>query len=95
MRWELKGKVIGVVYRAVTYALTPLIFLHVSVRRLRGLEHPTRWTERFGYPSSLRPDGPLLWFHAVSLGTHWCSGYVCVCARESLVVVAHRLVVSR
>ncbi|CAN6452318.1 unnamed protein product [Victoria cruziana] len=68
MRWELKGKVIGVVYRAVTYALTPLIFLHVSVRRLRGLEHPTRWTERFGYPSSLRPDGPLLWFHAVSLG---------------------------
>ncbi|XP_031500335.1 probable 3-deoxy-D-manno-octulosonic acid transferase, mitochondrial isoform X3 [Nymphaea colorata] len=66
--WQSKGRVISVVYRAVTYALTPLIFLHVSVRRLRGVEHPTRWTERFGYPSSLRPDGPLLWFHAVSLG---------------------------
>ncbi|KAF3795383.1 putative 3-deoxy-D-manno-octulosonic acid transferase [Nymphaea thermarum] len=40
--WQSKGRVISVVYRAVTYALTPLIFLHVSIRRLRGVEHPTR-----------------------------------------------------
>ncbi|XP_010243392.1 PREDICTED: probable 3-deoxy-D-manno-octulosonic acid transferase, mitochondrial isoform X2 [Nelumbo nucifera] len=63
-----KGKLVYMVYRAVSYGLSPLLYLHLQWRRLRGLEHPLRWRERFGRPSLPRPPGPLLWFHAVSLG---------------------------
>ncbi|KAF8403201.1 hypothetical protein HHK36_011300 [Tetracentron sinense] len=63
-----KGKMVYMVYRAVSYGLSPFIYLHLQWRRLRGLEHPLRWPERFGRPSLPRPPGPLLWFHAVSLG---------------------------
>ncbi|KAK6942692.1 3-deoxy-D-manno-octulosonic-acid transferase, N-terminal [Dillenia turbinata] len=55
-------------YRALTYGFSPLLNLHIRWRRFRGLEHPLRWPERLGFPSSSRPPGPLLWFHAVSLG---------------------------
>ncbi|XP_057983348.1 probable 3-deoxy-D-manno-octulosonic acid transferase, mitochondrial [Malania oleifera] len=63
-----KGKVVYKLYRALTYGLTPLLYLHLRWRRLCGREHPLRWTERLGRPSLFRPPGPLLWFHAVSLG---------------------------
>ncbi|XP_077235887.1 KDO transferase A isoform X1 [Tasmannia lanceolata] len=63
-----KGKVVYRIYRAVTTALSPFLFLHLQWRRFQGLEHPLRWKERLGRPSSPRPDGLLLWFHAVSLG---------------------------
>ncbi|OVA17877.1 3-deoxy-D-manno-octulosonic-acid transferase [Macleaya cordata] len=63
-----KGKLVYMVYRAVTYGLSPFLYLHLQWRRFRGLEHPLRWPERLGRPSLSRPPGPLLWFHAVSLG---------------------------
>ncbi|WOL03462.1 putative 3-deoxy-D-manno-octulosonic acid transferase, mitochondrial isoform X1 [Canna indica] len=63
-----RGKLVYGLYRAVTRVAVPIIYAHVQWRRLRGLEHPSRWPERFGRPSSPRPSGPLLWFHAVSLG---------------------------
>jgi len=53
-------------YRALTYGVSPLIHLHIRWRRLRGLEHFSRWPERFGHPSAVRPPGSLIWFHAVS-----------------------------
>ncbi|XP_043724968.1 probable 3-deoxy-D-manno-octulosonic acid transferase, mitochondrial isoform X2 [Telopea speciosissima] len=62
------GKYIYMVYRTLSYGLSPLLYLHVQCRRLQGLEHPLRWRERFGRPSLPRPSGPLVWFHAVSLG---------------------------
>lgn len=65
----LRGKMVYELYRATTHVAGPIIFAHIQWRRLRGLEHPTRWPERFGRSSSPRPPGPLLWFHAVSLGT--------------------------
>ena len=38
-------------------------------RRLaRGKELPDRWREKLGEPSLPRPDGPLVWLHAVGLG---------------------------
>jgi 3-deoxy-D-manno-octulosonic-acid transferase len=38
-------------------------------RRLqRGKEHPTRWQEKMGQNLAPRPDGPLIWLHAVGLG---------------------------
>ncbi|XP_022143949.1 probable 3-deoxy-D-manno-octulosonic acid transferase, mitochondrial isoform X2 [Momordica charantia] len=63
-----KGKLLYKVYRAFSYGLSPLLYLHLRWRVLRGLEHPLRWPERLGSPSHPRPPGPLLWFHAVSLG---------------------------
>ncbi|XP_022925547.1 probable 3-deoxy-D-manno-octulosonic acid transferase, mitochondrial isoform X2 [Cucurbita moschata] len=63
-----KGKILYKVYRALSYGLSPFLYLHLRWRVLRGLEHPLRWPERLGRPSHARPPGPLLWFHAVSLG---------------------------
>nr|XP_011466803.1 PREDICTED: probable 3-deoxy-D-manno-octulosonic acid transferase, mitochondrial isoform X1 [Fragaria vesca subsp. vesca] len=63
-----KGKLVYNIYRAVSHGLSPLLYLHLHWRKLRGLEHPLRWPERLGRPSFPRPPGPLLWFHAVSLG---------------------------
>ncbi len=38
-------------------------------RRLgRGKEDPNRWREKLGAASAARPDGPLIWLHAVGLG---------------------------
>ncbi|KNA03034.1 hypothetical protein SOVF_213000 isoform A [Spinacia oleracea] len=68
MMMRERGKLIYKVYKAITFSLTPLIHLHLYFRKFRGLEHPLRWTERLGRPSLRRPPGPLLWFHAVSLG---------------------------
>ncbi|KAK2655000.1 hypothetical protein Ddye_008052 [Dipteronia dyeriana] len=63
-----KGKLVYKIYRALTYSLSPLVYLHLRWRQLRGREHPHRWPERLGRPSMPRPPGILLWFHAVSLG---------------------------
>ncbi|XVE61560.1 hypothetical protein DITRI_Ditri06bG0050400 [Diplodiscus trichospermus] len=63
-----KGELVYKIYRALTCGLSPLLHLHLHWRKLRGLEHPLRWPERLGRPSLPRPFGPLLWFHAVSLG---------------------------
>jgi len=38
-------------------------------RRLRGQkEHPLRWRERLGETNQVRPQGKLIWLHAVGLG---------------------------
>ena len=37
-------------------------------RARRGKEDPARLTERFGQASASRPEGPLVWIHAVSVG---------------------------
>ncbi|KAH7685729.1 Lipid IV(A) 3-deoxy-D-manno-octulosonic acid transferase protein [Dioscorea alata] len=55
-------------YRAASWVAAPLVHMLFYCRSMQGLEHPTRWPERFGRPSCPRPPGQLLWFHAVSLG---------------------------
>ncbi len=55
-------------YRAVATAATPLVRRLIARRRARGKEHATRWPERFGEPSLARPEGRLIWIHAVSVG---------------------------
>ncbi|CAL0321469.1 unnamed protein product [Lupinus luteus] len=64
----MKGFVLYKIYRALSYSLSPLLRLHLRWRRFRGREHPRRWPERLGHPSQSRFPGPLIWFHAVSLG---------------------------
>lgn len=62
------GKISYRIYKSVTRLAAPIIYAYVRYRILIGLEHPTRYTERLGRATFPRPAGPLLWFHAVSLG---------------------------
>lgn len=55
-------------YRAATTLGGPLIRLHLARRRARGKEDPERFRERLGIASRPRPDGPLTWVHAASVG---------------------------
>jgi 3-deoxy-D-manno-octulosonic-acid transferase len=53
---------------ALTRAI-PLVAPTLLKRRLaRGKDLPDRWREKLGEPSLPRPDGPLIWLHAVGLG---------------------------
>ncbi|CAM6102159.1 unnamed protein product [Calypogeia fissa] len=55
-------------YSWMTAALGPVVMLHLRGRKIRGLELAKHGPERCGHPSFERPKGPLLWFHAVSVG---------------------------
>lgn len=55
-------------YRGVTTAAAPAIRRYVRARARNGKEDPNRMAERFGVPSAARPDGPLIWVHAASVG---------------------------
>ena len=55
-------------YLALSRAF-PLAAPTILRRRLaQGKELPDRWREKLGEPSLPRPDGPLIWLHAVGLG---------------------------
>ncbi len=55
-------------YLGAVAALSPLLPWHLKRRLKRGKEDPGRWREKLGYPTAERPEGPLVWFHAVGLG---------------------------
>ncbi|HEX2526529.1 MAG TPA: 3-deoxy-D-manno-octulosonic acid transferase [Geminicoccus sp.] len=55
-------------WRLLTGLATPLVRRHLERRRLQGKEHGERWPERLGIDASVRPDGPLVWLHAASVG---------------------------
>jgi 3-deoxy-D-manno-octulosonic-acid transferase len=55
-------------YRTATTALGPLVRAYLRYRRIRGKEDERRFAERFGVPSRPRPEGPLAWLHAASVG---------------------------
>lgn len=62
MRWEASA------YLAMS-RLLPLIAPLLLRRRLaRGKEDPSRWREKLGEASLPRPEGRLIWMHAVGLG---------------------------
>ncbi|CAI5956760.1 unnamed protein product [Closterium sp. NIES-64] len=63
------GAAIQGAYRAATSIASPLVAMGLWQRALLGLDGAgSRWREQLGVPSAKRPDGPLLWFHAVSVG---------------------------
>lgn len=62
MSWQLAA------YRGATRALTPLAALLLRRRLARGKEDPARWREKLGQASLPRPEGRLIWLHAVGLG---------------------------
>ena len=55
-------------YRALTWAAGPLIHRYMQRRLNAGREDPQRFRERFGDASATRPNRPLVWLHASSVG---------------------------
>jgi 3-deoxy-D-manno-octulosonic-acid transferase len=55
-------------YRRLAAAAMPFVPLLMSHRLRRGKELAERLTERRGQPDMPRPDGPLVWMHAASVG---------------------------
>jgi 3-deoxy-D-manno-octulosonic-acid transferase len=55
-------------YRWTGFALFPLLTPYLAVRSAKGKEDKARRRERFGHPGVERPNGPLVWFHAASVG---------------------------
>jgi 3-deoxy-D-manno-octulosonic-acid transferase len=56
------------VYRALTALGGPLVRLYLRRRLARGKEDGARFSERTGLASRPRPQGPLVWVHAASVG---------------------------
>ena len=55
-------------YKIMTYLGTPLLWLLLRYRLMRGKEDPKRLKERMGTPSQSSPKGHLVWLHAASVG---------------------------
>lgn len=55
-------------YRVLTSLISPLLYVFIQIRRLRGKEDAVRLRERFGHPAYARPEGVLIWVHAASVG---------------------------
>lgn len=53
---------------ALSAVATPLGERLLRKRLAQGKEDPDRWQEKLGLPSLPRPDGRLVWVHAVSVG---------------------------
>lgn len=55
-------------YRLIGYAAYPVVGAYVALRASRGKEDRARKSERYGKASVARPDGPVIWVHAASVG---------------------------
>lgn len=55
-------------YRWVGLGLYPVMRPYLAIRAAKGKEERGRRRERFGHASVERPAGPLVWFHAASVG---------------------------
>ena len=55
-------------YRLAGAAAFPLVGPYVAWRATKGKEDPNRRHERSGHAGRPRPDGPLIWAHAASVG---------------------------
>jgi 3-deoxy-D-manno-octulosonic-acid transferase len=55
-------------YRGLTRMLSPLAPVILARRAKQGKEDPKRQPERLGFAKPARPDGPLAWIHAASVG---------------------------
>jgi 3-deoxy-D-manno-octulosonic-acid transferase len=55
-------------YKVATYLGSPLLSVHLKRRAGRGKEDASRLGERRGWATRERPEGPLIWVHAASVG---------------------------
>lgn len=56
------------IYKILSLLAWPALRVLPTLRLRDGKEIKGRTTERFGTPTSLRPDGKIVWFHAASNG---------------------------
>ena len=55
-------------YSLFSRAAAPILPFYLRARMRAGKEEEARLPERMGRPSLPRPDGPLVWLHAASVG---------------------------
>jgi 3-deoxy-D-manno-octulosonic-acid transferase len=55
-------------YRWFGAGIYPLLGPYLAIRAAKGKEERSRRNERYGRSRIPRPDGPLVWFHAASVG---------------------------
>jgi 3-deoxy-D-manno-octulosonic-acid transferase len=55
-------------YRIISEIISPLIILYIRWRILKNKESAVRYKERYGIASAMRPEGMVIWIHAVSVG---------------------------
>lgn len=55
-------------YRLLVFLAGPILRLSLSRRAQKGREDRARMRERLGHASLKRPDAPLIWVHAASVG---------------------------
>lgn len=65
---DFVGEAVLVLYRWAGRLATPVIARLLAARTRSGKEDPSRRNERLGRPERPRPDGPLVWIHAASVG---------------------------
>lgn len=68
MRGALTAHAVLGAYRAVGLLGAPFIRRHLRSRCAQGKEDAARLGERLGQPGAPRPEGPLIWLHAASVG---------------------------
>lgn len=69
------GKSLGMtLYRGVTKAAQPAVPALLAYRTRRGKEDASRLGERLGIAGRPRPEGPLIWLHAASVGETVAAG---------------------
>ncbi len=57
-----------ILYRIISILLLPFLTLYIFWRALKGKENCHRVKERFAFSSQKRPEGEMVWMHAVSVG---------------------------
>ncbi|HWD57913.1 MAG TPA: 3-deoxy-D-manno-octulosonic acid transferase [Stellaceae bacterium] len=60
--------ILPALYRGLTAAATPLVVSYLKSRRRHGKEDDERFAERLGIAGAARPEAPLVWVHAASIG---------------------------
>ncbi|MCZ2328107.1 lipid IV(A) 3-deoxy-D-manno-octulosonic acid transferase [Bartonella sp. F02] len=65
---ELKVRVAFFIYRMISFCLQPLVSFYFLLCSVCRKEERKRQKERLGKSCKLRPQSPLIWFHAASIG---------------------------
>ena len=65
---EFKARTALYLYRMAGGLISPLLPFYLSMRAARGKEDPHRKRERMRRTNEKRPEGPLIWLHAASVG---------------------------
>ncbi|WP_455474317.1 lipid IV(A) 3-deoxy-D-manno-octulosonic acid transferase [Bartonella sp. B30(2025)] len=65
---ELKARAALLIYRMIGFCLAPIVPFYLFFRAIYGKEDWSRKKERLGKSRKRRPQNPLIWLHAASVG---------------------------